>query len=49
MWQNIAIIFIGIAVIAYVGYKVWHLLNRPPSDNPCDHCAGCPINDKKLR
>lgn len=47
MWQTIAVALIGIAVIAYVGYKVWRFLTKPPTENPCEHCAGCPLNNKE--
>ncbi|MBO5226371.1 MAG: FeoB-associated Cys-rich membrane protein [Parabacteroides sp.] len=47
MWQEIAIILIGILVILYVGRKLYRLLTRPQQkDNPCCGCTGCSLKKK---
>lgn len=43
MWQEIAIIFIGIAVVGFVGYKMYRLLTTSKKDNPCVGCSGCTL------
>ena len=39
MWQEIAIILIGLLTIGYVGWKIYSALTRP--SRPGDSCAGC--------
>lgn len=47
MFQEIAIILIGISVAAYVGWKVYKLFttHRPPG-SPCSGCKGCALKDE---
>ena len=45
MWQQIAIILIGIAVIAIIGYKIWQAIAKPKAYNPCEGCAGCALTN----
>lgn len=47
MFQEIAIILIGIGVAAYVGWKVYKLFTtvRPPG-SPCSGCKGCALKDE---
>lgn len=42
MWQEIAVICIGICTIGYVGRKLYRLLTRPGND-PCAGCNGCAL------
>lgn len=46
MWQEIAIILIGIAVIGSIGYKIYRLLATPKKDNPCIGCSGCALKNE---
>lgn len=48
MWQEIAIILIGIAVIGCIGYKIYRLLTTSPKDNACIGCSGCALK-KEMR
>jgi len=44
MWQEIAIIIIGIITILYVGIKLYKTFTRPPkADDPCFGCSGCSL------
>lgn len=44
MWQEIAIIIIGIATVLYIGFKLYKTFTRPPkASNPCCGCDGCAI------
>lgn len=43
MWQEIAIILIGIAVIGCIGYKIYRLLTTSRKDNACIGCSGCAL------
>lgn len=47
MWQEIAIIGVAIAVISYVGYKIYRLFIRPKRDNPCEGCCGCSLKNQR--
>ena len=53
MWQEIAIIIVGLFVMLYVGLKFYRLFSKPkyPS-NPCAGCTGCTLKvqlkNKKL-
>lgn len=45
MWQEIAVFFIGIGVVGYVGLKIYRMISQPPK-SCCDNCQGCPLKDK---
>ncbi|MDL2221399.1 FeoB-associated Cys-rich membrane protein [Parabacteroides sp. OttesenSCG-928-N08] len=49
MWQTIAIILIGVAVVFYLGRKIYRLLTQPESVNPCEGCPGCALKELKGR
>lgn len=40
MWQNIAIVLIGIAVAVYAGWKIYRALFRKKTGTK-DFCCGC--------
>ncbi len=46
MWQEIAIIVIGIGVIVYIGLKIYRFITRPQDSNPCAGCPGCALKDE---
>lgn len=46
MWQEIAIILIGIAVVFYIGKKIYGFLKHPETANPCKGCSGCTLKEK---
>lgn len=47
MLQEIAVILIGIGVIAYVGGKIYTLFTPPRQPgNPCSGCKGCALQDE---
>ncbi|CAK7076789.1 MAG: hypothetical protein PARBA_03150 [Parabacteroides sp.] len=42
MWQDIAIIIIGIFIVVNIGFKIYKFLTRPATkNNPCCGCQGC--------
>ena len=43
MWQDIAVCVIGISVIGYIAYKVYRMLTKPKSSDPCCGCSGCSL------
>lgn len=47
MWQEIAIILIGLLTIGYVGWKIYSALTRrfDPAD-PCAGCSGCALKEE---
>lgn len=45
MWQEIAIIFVGLFIILYVGFKCYRMLTHPT--NPCHGCSGCSLKEIK--
>ncbi len=48
MWQEIAIIIIGLIVLLYIGRKIYKLLAHPPkAGDPCCGCTGCNLKDVK--
>ena len=40
MWQDIAVCVIGISIIGYIAYKVYRMLTKPKSSDPCCGCSG---------
>lgn len=47
MFQEIAIILIGIGVAAYIGWKVYKLFTTPRvPGSPCSGCKGCALKDE---
>ncbi|AEW21806.1 hypothetical protein TFKS16_2222 [Tannerella forsythia KS16] len=50
MWQEIAVILIGIAAFGIAGWKLYKILSGS-NVSPCDKCTGCQlkegIRDKK--
>ena len=48
MWQEIAIIIIGLIVLLYIGRKIYKQLAHPPkAGDPCCGCTGCNLKDVK--
>ena len=48
MWQELAIIIIGLIVLLYIGRKIYKLLAHPPkAGDPCCGCTGCNLKDVK--
>ena len=43
MWQDIAVCVIGISIIGYIAYKVYRMLTKPKSSDPCCGCSGCSL------
>lgn len=48
MWQDIAVSIIGIAVVGYIAYKIYRMLTKPKSNDPCCGCSGCNLK-KELK
>ena len=47
MWQEVAIIFIGIFTIIIVGYKIYQiLLYKKNIGNKCINCSGYSLKNK---
>lgn len=46
MWQEIAIILIGIAVAFYIGKKIYGFLKHPKTASPCKECSGYTLKKK---
>lgn len=47
MWQEIAIIIIGITVAVYTIWKVYKNFTRKRNpDNPCCGCSGCDLKNQ---
>ncbi|RHJ84382.1 FeoB-associated Cys-rich membrane protein [Parabacteroides sp. AM08-6] len=53
MWQEIAIIIIGVITIGYIGWKIYSFLTQSSNtDMPCCHgCSKCALKNemKKTR
>lgn len=51
MWQNIAIILIGIAVAIYAGWKIYRTFFRksPGSNDSCCGCSGCSLRQPDVK
>lgn len=49
MWQEIAVIGIGIATLLYVGWKVYTFFTiQKHSSNPhCGGCTGCSMHNER--
>lgn len=46
MWQNIAVIIIGVGTIVFIGRKIYYMLTIPKDPaNPCCGCSGCALKD----
>lgn len=44
MWQEIAIIIIGITMVLFIGWKVYNMLKpHPKAFNACGGCKGCAL------
>lgn len=50
MWQEIAIILIGIYVVFYIGRKIYKRIIHPKTgEHPCCGCSSCPkCSNKKV-
>ena len=48
MWQDIAVCVIGISVIGYIAYKVYRMLTKPKSSDPCCGCSGCSLKKELI-
>lgn len=46
MWQEIAIIIIGIVALLYVGFKIYRFITRPKDSSPCAGCPGCAMKNE---
>lgn len=50
MWQEIAIIIIGLTVICYIGRKIYRFIIHPSkSDKSCCGCTGCALKEIKMK
>ncbi len=51
MWQEIAVIGIGIATLLYVGWKVYTFFTiQKHSSNPhCGGCTGCSMHNERVK
>lgn len=44
MWQEIAVLIIGLIVIFHIGKKIYKFFTHPTqTDNPCQGCPGCAL------
>lgn len=49
MWQEIVIILIGIATVAYMGWQIYRWIAKTrKSNDPCCGCSGCSLKKKGL-
>lgn len=47
MWQEIAIILIGIIIVLYLGRKIYRFIVHPSKgENPCAGCCGCSLKQE---
>lgn len=47
MWQEIAILIIGIITLLYIGWKVYRsFMQVKKSNDPCCGCSGCSMKKK---
>lgn len=46
MWQEIAIIVIGLLTVAYVGRKMYNVFSHPKRNGGCGCCNGCSIKKR---
>ena len=47
MWQEIAIILIGIIIITYLGRKIYRFIVHPAKgQNSCSGCCGCTLKQE---
>ena len=47
MWQEIAVLIIGLIVIFQIGKKIYKFFTHPTqTDNPCQGCPGCALKTK---
>ena len=47
MWQEIAVLIIGLIVIFCIGKKIYKFFAHPTgTDNPCQGCPGCALKNK---
>ncbi len=48
MWQEIAIVLIGIIIILYLWRKIYRFIVHPSKKNTsCAGCCGCSLKEKK--
>ncbi|MDR2968129.1 MAG: FeoB-associated Cys-rich membrane protein [Tannerellaceae bacterium] len=45
LFQEIAVIIIGLLAVGYVGRKVYRLFFRPEASDPCAGCPGCALKE----
>lgn len=46
MWQEVAIVLIGIITALYLGLKIYHfIVHSSKANNPCAGCCGCSLNE----
>ncbi len=46
MWQEIAIVVIGLLTVAYVGWKVYNVFSKPKRSSGCGCCDGCSLKKR---
>ncbi len=46
MWQEIAIVVIGLLTVAYVGRKVYNVFSHPKKNSCCGCCDGCSLKKR---
>lgn len=49
MWQEIAVLIIGLTVIFYIGKKIYKFFTHPSkTGDPCQGCPGCALKNKRF-
>lgn len=46
MWQEIAIILIGIIIILYLGRKIYRFIVTSKDSTSCADCCGCSLKEE---
>lgn len=47
MWQEAAIIIIGLIVLFYIGRKIYRFVHQPKTNTSCCGCTGCALKEIK--
>jgi hypothetical protein len=47
MWQEIAIIIIGIITAIYLAWKIFKFFSATGKSSPCVNCKDCPVKKSK--
>lgn len=49
MWQEIVVGLIGVAVILFIGKKIYNLITASKSKGSCCGCSGCKMKQEKIK